>query len=1030
MSRIENGLNFFNRNPSDERIDYYKKFCHNLASFCYTNFFPGANFGRRTVSLKILLQLFESLKDSSSELIDEIWSCERFDIILNLCNDTYESNKADAVNLLRYCPRKFMHLNDVNLTSVEKMIQSCKPMRSLSGAYYLEFLVFVYNNENVFETKTESKVLNAVLWLENLLLKSYEIAKTSLMKASYQCPMYGELFALRYLLSKVNLTTEDLCRNDWKSFFERFIIFCHKLTEVAAPIVNNSSPEGHLPNDFSSMENYAMSVDKEILSNVTPQMVLLCAWRTVKEVSLLLGDISNKMPLIHENSFGYISVSQVLNIGTHFTNLLSETKHRGAFEQAYVGFTRLCDRLWSCDILELHTLPMRWLKALINIISGEDDTSEGLDMSVEKLCATRRSAGVPFLIQALVTSELQVGTSTSLKFCMENLLKIAEKSSISESRTHALNILRALFRCSELCQFVGQFISDGFILAIKSYDAETWAERNSATLLFSALMLRVFGVQREKDTTQLNIRNKMTGKTFFQRYPELFDFIYNILVESQWISRKGKRCRKLHSLLLLLERLYPSSWEEIESNLSLTEFVPLISGCTANPELKTRQLAAKIIPIIVQPDKVLSHVSFLLDKVLYEKKEKKIKVNSYHGTLLQILYLVRSLDTGKVSHDEQRFKLSQKMIKIQTNLEFLHISHIPVIVSTFCDILLEIFLRLGVTEIEFKDSLTYIIEEILRENYDVPGLGHDIMMRKYGIYHFFIHFSSHEINVGEYFTKLFELNYGYDFVESILNMLILVTTNPMDLQELEITALENSIAEEILKRWEDNQKNIIMTLQNNKKLCDFLIKTIQDNFYHQCTWKAYLLISKSKTYIRRFMTHNNIQEYPSFITLAESHTGLTREAIYACLGKCFNDFSINSVNLEFLTELITPDNSDGMKRIGIEILKQIFEKMDWICAIDVSLMSYSFWCLFTLLRDDESEIRYETAELVLDMYNKFYGKHENRKYKLTLNLPKGVKMTLLHTTQPASFSKTHSCPLRLIFHAKSLTNLQNSCELL
>lgn len=1012
LYRIENGLNFFNRNPDDLRIQCYTNFVHKLASSCFDNFFPGANFGRRTVSLKILLQLFDSIKDCPGNLSYQLWTVQRFDTILSLCNDTYENNKADAVSLLKYCPKEFMHNRDVNLNVVQTMIQSCKPMASLSGAYYLEFLVFVHMDKHDHEMiGTEETVLKVVLWLEKLLVSSYEIASQSLMKASCQCPMYGELFAIRHLFSKIDFTRGDPCTSKWKAFLTRFIPFCNKLTEVAAPIVNNSSPEGHLPNDFSSMENYANgSRDEHVfLGKVTPQMVLLCAWRTVKEVSLLLGDISFKAPLIINSSpngidTGFISVTQVLSIGTHFTTLLSETKHRGVFEQAYVGFSRLSCRLWACDALELHSLPMRWLQALLKIIAGETIATDGLDMSVEKLCATRRSAGVPFLMQALVTAELQVGKSTALKFCMENLLKIAREGPGGESRTHALNILRALYRCSELNQAVGQHISDGFIVAIQAYDADTWAERNSATLLFSSLMLRVFGVQRHKDTDQLNIRNKMTGRTFFQRYPELYDFFYEILVESQKISHEGNRCRKLHSLLLLLGRLYPSSWEEIDSNLSLIQFIPLISGCTANPDLKTRQLAAKIIPIIIQPDKVLPRITELI-RIVFESNLtnttnptnerwgevldssptnlSKIKANSYHGALLQILYLTRSLNIGKISKDEQNDVLAKEWKNIQTYLFQLRFAHIPVIVATFCDILLEMYLR--ITEVTYQDGLTAVIEDIYKAEYDVPGLGHDIMMRKFGIYNFMINFTSEKINIEEYFKKLSTLNYGYDYQESILTMLILVTnfeTMERIRSDHEIAELEVAIAQQILERWGDNQTQIIHVIQNSDALERYLISTVDANSYHQCTCKAFLLISKSMTFIRGFMSHNNLTGYKSLIDFAECHSGRIREAIYACLGKCFKELwsEKDSVDLGFLPDMITPDNGDSMKIIGLKILEESYDRVDFCNnKANVSVISLYFWTLFVLLRDDDSEIRYEAAKLVMKIFNDFYGGQENSK---------------------------------------------------
>lgn len=126
--------------------------------------------------------------------------------------------------------------------------------------------------------------------------------------------------------------------------------------------------------------------------------------------------------------------------------MLTEIKHRGAFEQAYVGFSKLCVRLWRSSEAALHNCPMKWLVSLIEMISGQDAVCDEQPIKYERICATRRSAGVPFMIQALITSELQVCSSTGLQYCMQQLFALCRSDENEESRTHALNILRALFR--------------------------------------------------------------------------------------------------------------------------------------------------------------------------------------------------------------------------------------------------------------------------------------------------------------------------------------------------------------------------------------------------------------------------------------------------------------------------------------------------------------------------------------------------------------------------------------------------------
>lgn len=56
------------------------------------------------------------------------------------------------------------------------------------------------------------------------------------------------------------------------------------------------------------------------------------------------------------------------------------------------------------------------------------------------------------------------------------------KLDVTEIKTHSMNILRALFRHSQLGDVVKDYIADGLMVAFKNYDNKTWAV--SATHIF------------------------------------------------------------------------------------------------------------------------------------------------------------------------------------------------------------------------------------------------------------------------------------------------------------------------------------------------------------------------------------------------------------------------------------------------------------------------------------------------------------------------------------------------------------------
>ena len=170
---------------------------------------------------------------------------------------------------------------------------------------------------------------------------------------------------------------------------------------------------------------------------VSSQMLLLCSWRCVKEISLFLSELCSTY---QQTGVNIINVKQVLDVSNFLLDLLTDTKHRGAFEQAFVAFSSLCSFLWRCPEPQLHCQPQNMLEDVLNSVTDLQANTK------TSLCSTRRSAGVPFILQAVITSDVS-SSGSLLKVTMERLLDTASNTTAEvESRLHCLNILRALVR--------------------------------------------------------------------------------------------------------------------------------------------------------------------------------------------------------------------------------------------------------------------------------------------------------------------------------------------------------------------------------------------------------------------------------------------------------------------------------------------------------------------------------------------------------------------------------------------------------
>ncbi|VDP79607.1 unnamed protein product [Schistosoma mattheei] len=143
-----------------------------------------------------------------------------------------------------------------------------------------------------------------------------------------------------------------------------------------------------------------------------PEYLILCCWRSVRELSLLMG-ISLVSYGLNKFDSNQIKPKEIFSIARFFCTQLLCCRHRGAFELCATGFTNFCTALVNHPVY--FTIPIHWLNAVtgqtlsLNENSTNDYSTviENIDFSLESCmgkhitmeCITRRGAGYPLFVQ-------------------------------------------------------------------------------------------------------------------------------------------------------------------------------------------------------------------------------------------------------------------------------------------------------------------------------------------------------------------------------------------------------------------------------------------------------------------------------------------------------------------------------------------------------------------------------------------------------------------------------------------------------
>ncbi|CAJ1066908.1 thyroid adenoma-associated protein [Xyrichtys novacula] len=694
-------------------LHLYKEFLCWLCVSLVEVLLPGASFSKCLMSLHLLCllgQIFTFSTGPDVFALGEVVSSAHAQNVLYCVASNFLEVKQLASTLLRQLPPSAVGLQMPErmhevLQAALDLSTSTKPFDSVTAAHLLNLLLLQphlsqalllcaqeqgidfqpppllpqASEKDIMELNT----LAVVQFLLDCLKSEVSKAESSLLQAAASFPLYGRAHCITAVLQHLN--AESLSHTDqWRHLVSELIAVCYRVSDVVSPVVQSSSPEGLIPMDTDSETSSglqrilqeiqprdtndfftsARELDTHPEDNqthtpslntggegyrVTAQMVLVCCWRSMKEVAMLLGQLCQSLPLHYSSEDtdthpGLITEEQVEGVGLYFRQQLLQSRHRGAFELAYVGFVRLTDMLCRSGSPALQQLPACWLSEVLEEVKSSDPSS--------KLCATRRSAGIPFYIQALLSSEPKSSSCSLLKMTMRELIALAMPSedrntdSSTVPQVHALNILRALYRDTRLGENIIPFVSDGLQAAVLGFTSPVWAVRNSSTLLFSTLITRIFGVKKGKD--EHSKKNRMTGREFFTRFPALYPFLLNQLEGAAATVESDSGQVKLHPslflLLLVLSRLYPSPMDGSSSPLGLAPFMPFIIRCGRSAVYRTREMAARALVPFVLLTQVPSTVHTLLQE-LPLTPGPQTQQNHIHGTLLQVLFLLRSYQT-------------------------------------------------------------------------------------------------------------------------------------------------------------------------------------------------------------------------------------------------------------------------------------------------------------------------------------------------------------------------------------------------
>ncbi|KAF6160009.1 hypothetical protein GIB67_033093 [Kingdonia uniflora] len=409
---LDEGTNLTVSHGARNLFHFMKWFSCFLSFSCY----PSAPYERKIMAMELILVMINtwSILPPSQGNYSYPYS-EGFTLpdstllLVGSIIDSWDRLRENSFRILLHFPTPLPGISNQRrvvevVTWAKKLVCSPRVRESDAGAlilrlifrkYVLElgWIVRASNNVMCFQSKSELfngvveisrsrfPVIEYILSLVDWLNAAVTEGEKDLFEACKNSFVHGTLLTLRYTFEELDWNSDVVLASnlEMRNALRKLLELVVRITGLALGVV--SSDAWHLPEDMDDMINedtYISDVPVEInmlessselqVTDLKPvdtvrqgeQVVMVGCWLAMKEVSLLLGTITRKIPLPQYNSSDssdprdsiseaapdeMLDVKQLEAIGNHFLEVLLKMKHNGAIDKTRAGFTALCNRL-------------------------------------------------------------------------------------------------------------------------------------------------------------------------------------------------------------------------------------------------------------------------------------------------------------------------------------------------------------------------------------------------------------------------------------------------------------------------------------------------------------------------------------------------------------------------------------------------------------------------------------------------------------------------------------------------------------